>query len=134
MKKQKFRNREERRTHMAQRYLKLRKNIPWAGKPMRYSTSGNSVSSYDPGLVTRMWRAIRNLMVVYPKVIAAGLIACSAYVFFRQANAVTQWAGGLAISTLAIANPEASIRYALKTHEYMAYGIAKAGGQQRVDS
>lgn len=127
MSKRKFRNREERRTYMAQRYMEMRKQIPWAGGPTQFRPSGEQKGRYRPGFFTRIRRLLVNILTVYPRAIAAGVIAVIAYLFFRQANGITQWAGGVAISTLAIANPEASIKVALKTHDYMTSGVSEAG-------
>lgn len=133
MARPKFRNREERRAHMARRYLEMKKEIPWAGRRRAYTKSNAGKTKYKLGVITKFKRFVIRIFRIYPQFVAAGLIALIAYFLFQKANPITQWAGGLAISTLAIANPEASINIALKTHEYMSWCVVKAVGGEGVE-
>lgn len=122
-----FRSREERRAHMARRHLREGKPIPRTKKVKGLPWSSTHGVKYQRGFSTRAIHFVGNVFVRYPKAIAAGLIGLVAYFYFQQANGVTQWAGGLAMSTLAVANPELSVKIAQKTHKYMTYGVEKVG-------
>ena len=127
MAKLKFNNTEERRAYMARRYIKAGKPIPKKYRTQTNPHIVNNESKYKHGIFARIKHFVGNIFLRYPKVVAATAIALSAYIFFQRANGITQWAGGLALSTLAIANPQASVNLAKKTHEFMSYNVEKAG-------
>ena len=127
MEKGKLRTREERKAYMARRHLRAGKPIPKIKKVRRYYRIDETQGGYKHGVFARIRHFIGNIFIRYPTVVAAGILASGAYFCFREANAVTQWAGGLALSALVAANPELASKIISKTHQYMTYGVETTG-------
>jgi hypothetical protein len=123
----KFRNREERRAYMARRYIKTGKPIPYSKRYRNNSPPTPSAAVYNHGFFTRAIHFLGNILVRYPVIVAAGILAVGAYTFFQKANAITQLLGGFALTTLVVANPDASVKMIQKTHEYMTFGVKTVG-------
>jgi len=126
----KFNCPEERIAFMERRLIRYLlasgKPIPSKPKPV-VSPYPREETTYHRGIFASIQHHIGNIFTRYPKAVAAGILALAAYIFFRRANAITQWAGGLALTTLLIANPELAAKMAIDTHQYMTYSLQKAG-------
>ena len=116
---------------MARRHLKAGKPIPMIKKTKPYYRIDEAQGGYKHGFTRRVRHFVGNILFRYPTFVAAGLLATAVYFFFREANLITQWAGGLALSALVAANPEAASSVIKKTHMYMTYGLEKAGESMR---